>query len=105
MLELAQTLNIFWRIEDIENALQKAGFSSCEDNVESIMNHVYFTKSLEENSISKGWDIIEDTISELKDSLIISVGHRSSLLKMHDYILEAHENGDWEITDGNIFKD
>ena len=42
---------------------------------------------------------------ELKDSLIISVGHRSSLLKMHDYILEAHENGDWEITDGNIFKD
>ena len=65
-----KVVNIFWRIEDIENALQKAGFSSCEDNVESIMNHVYFKKSLEENSISKGWDIIEDTISELKDSLI-----------------------------------
>lgn len=63
--------SVVWNKEDIEEALAEKGFDYCEDNINKVINHPYLKKSLEERSTERGWDVIYDIISELKDELLI----------------------------------
>ena len=61
--------SIHWQIEDIKTALIEDGFIPDEDNVNTVVSHPGFEKYLQEHGIEAGWDIIHNTISELKDEL------------------------------------
>lgn len=52
------------------------------------------TSALDENLEGKAYDLIK---SELKDSIIISVGHRSTLISRHDLMLKAGDNFSWHV--------
>lgn len=52
------------------------------------------TSALDENLESKAYDLIK---AELKDSIIISVGHRSTLISRHDLMLKAGDNFSWHV--------
>ncbi|MDO5351429.1 MAG: ABC transporter ATP-binding protein/permease [Succinatimonas sp.] len=52
------------------------------------------TSALDEALESKAYDLIK---GELKDCIIISVGHRSSLISRHDVMLRADNNFTWHI--------
>ena len=62
--------SIHWQTEDIKTALVDYEFSPTEDNINSVMSYPKFERYLQERSIAGGWDVIYNTISELKDTLI-----------------------------------
>lgn len=52
------------------------------------------SSALDEDLEKRAYTLIRD---ELNNSLIISVGHRSSLINMHDYILNAQLDMNWTL--------
>ena len=52
------------------------------------------SSALDEDLEKRAYTMIRD---ELNNSLIISVGHRSSLINMHDYILNAQLDMNWTL--------
>ena len=56
------------------------------------------SSALDEELEKRAYTMIRE---ELKSSLIISVGHRSSLIKMHDYILNAKADMKWTLNSNN----
>ena len=51
------------------------------------------TSALDEVLESRAYDLIKQ---ELPNSIIISVGHRSSLIKRHDFLLKPQDNLQWQ---------
>lgn len=51
------------------------------------------TSALDEATESKAYTLVKDI---LKDSIIVSVGHRGTLVNMHKYILKCNDSVTWE---------
>ena len=57
-------------------------------------------KALDEAIENTAYNLIKQ---ELSNSIILSVGHRSSLIKMHDLILLSKGSGKWQLEDSKEF--
>lgn len=56
-------LTIQWTKNDIEEALEKEGMDLSEDNIKKIISYRNL-KYLEEQSIERGWEVIESFVRE-----------------------------------------
>ena len=57
-------------------------------------------KALDEAIENTAYNLIKQ---ELSNSIILSVGHRSSLIKMHDLILLSKGSGKWQLENSKEF--
>lgn len=55
-------LSIQWTKSDIVDALEKAGIEPSEENIDKIISYRNL-KHLEEQSIERGWEVIESFIT------------------------------------------
>lgn len=58
-------LTIQWTKSDIVEALEKEGIEASEENIDKIISYRNL-KNLEEQSIERGWEVIESLITSDK---------------------------------------
>lgn len=61
-------VTIKWTYEDLENALKDRGYEPTDDNIETLLSNGLASK-LEDESIEKGWDIIDYVLSTSENQL------------------------------------
>lgn len=61
-------VTIKWTYEDLENALKDRGYEPTDDNIETLLSNELASK-LEDESIEKGWDIIDYIFCISEDQL------------------------------------
>lgn len=61
-------VTIKWTYEDLENALKDRGYEPTDDNIETLLSNGLVSK-LEDESIEKGWDIIDYIFCISEDQL------------------------------------
>lgn len=61
-------VTIKWTYEDLENALKDRGYEPTDDNIETLLSNRLVSK-LEDESIEKGWDIIDYIFCISEDQL------------------------------------
>lgn len=61
-------VTIKWTYEDLENALKDRGYEPTDDNIETLLSNGLASK-LEDESIEKGWDIIDYIFCISEDQL------------------------------------
>lgn len=62
-------LTIQWSKNDIAEALKKEGMNPSEDNINKIISYQNM-KYLEEQSIERGWEVIESISLDLRSDLM-----------------------------------
>ncbi|MFX4261253.1 hypothetical protein ACOBQJ_03515 [Pelotomaculum propionicicum] len=58
-------LEILWNIEDLKAVFRNRGIKPTKENINAFINS-RATKTLEEQSISCGWSVLEDLVSDLQ---------------------------------------
>jgi hypothetical protein len=61
-------VTIKWTYEDLENALKDRGYEPTGDNIETLLSNKLASR-LEDESIEKGWDIIDYIFCISEDQL------------------------------------
>lgn len=61
-------VTIKWTYEDLENALKDRGYEPTDDNIDTLLSNKLATR-LEDESIEKGWDIIDYIFCISEDQL------------------------------------
>ena len=61
-------VTIKWTYEDLENALKDRGYEPTDDNIDTLLSNGLAIK-LEDESIEKGWDIIDYIFCISEDQL------------------------------------
>lgn len=61
-------VTIKWTYEDLENALKDRGYEPTDDNIDTLLSNKLASK-LEDESIEKGWDIIDYIFCISEDQL------------------------------------
>lgn len=61
-------VTIKWTYEDLENALKDRGYEPTDDNIETLLSNKLASR-LEDESIEKGWDIIDYIFCISEDQL------------------------------------
>ena len=61
-------VTIKWTYEDLENALKDRGYEPTDDNIDILLSNKLATR-LEDESIEKGWDIIDYIFCISEDQL------------------------------------
>lgn len=61
-------VTIKWTYEDLENALKDRGYKPTDDNIDTLLSNGLASK-LEDESIEKGWDIIDYIFCISEDQL------------------------------------
>lgn len=61
-------VTIKWTYEDLENASKDRGYEPTDDNIETLLSNGLASK-LEDESIEKGWDIIDYIFCISEDQL------------------------------------
>lgn len=59
---------IKWTYEDLENALKDRGYEPTDDNIDTLLSNKLASR-LEDESIEKGWDIIDYIFCISEDQL------------------------------------
>lgn len=61
-------VSITWTYEDLETALIDRGYKPTDDNIETLLSN-RLVSMLEDESIEKGWDIIDYVLSTSENQL------------------------------------
>lgn len=61
-------VTIKWTYEDLENALKDRGYEPTDDNIDTLLSNK-LARILEDESIEKGWDIIDYIFCISEDQL------------------------------------
>lgn len=61
-------VTIKWTYEDLENALKDRGYEPTDDNIDTLLSNKLASR-LEDESIEKGWDIIDYIFCISEDQL------------------------------------